>query len=131
MIEKPTQQILTIDIESLVASGRPEDRTIEYKRDLPGTSDDEKKEFLKDVSAFANALGGDILYGVDERDGVPTAAPGATIPNFDELRLRLQSSLHSNLDPRLPAVDIEQVGGFSNGSVLIVRAYQSWRAPHM
>ncbi len=70
-------------------------------------------------------------YGIEEAGGVPTAAPGVAITDYDDLRLRLQNTLHSNLDPRLPAVEIEQISGFPDGVVLIVRAHQSWRAPHM
>jgi hypothetical protein len=131
MIDKPIASITKEDIEALVQSGRIEDRSIEYKRDLPRAIDEDRREFLRDVSAFANALGGDILYGIEENAGVPVAAHGVAITNFDALRLQLQNSLRSNLDPRLPAFDIEQVPGFPNGSVMVVRVYQSWRSPHM
>jgi predicted HTH transcriptional regulator len=30
---------------------------------LPDLTDDAKKEFLADISSFANASGGDIIYG--------------------------------------------------------------------
>jgi len=39
---------------------------LDYKRDVPGESDQDKKEFLADISSFANATGGDLIYGVDE-----------------------------------------------------------------
>lgn len=88
MMDKPVAQIGKADVDALIASARAEDRTIEYKRDLPGGGDEDRREFLRDVSAFANALGGDILYGIEENAGLPTAAPGVSVPNFDELRLR-------------------------------------------
>lgn len=34
------------------------------RRRCPGTTDDEKKEFLADATSFANAAGGDLIYGV-------------------------------------------------------------------
>lgn len=44
----------------------PESRTLEYKRDLPDPKDrDSKREFLGDVTSFANAQGGDIVYGIE------------------------------------------------------------------
>lgn len=131
MIDKPVAAIDKADVDAIVASGRAEDRTIEYKRELPGGSDEDRREFLRDVSSFANGMGGDILYGVETTGGIPTVARGLAVSNFDELRLRLQSTTHSNLDPRLPAVDIVAVPGFPDGSVVLVRSYQSWRAPHM
>jgi hypothetical protein len=131
MIPKPIGAIEKSDIDVLVASGRVEDRTIDYKSDLPGPTDDDRREFLRDVSSFANALGGDLVYGITENAGVPLDAPGVALTNFDELRLRLQSSVESNLDPRLPRLDVVHVSGFEKGSVVVVRVPQSWRAPHM
>ena len=131
MIDKPVADIEKADVDALIASARAEDRTIEYKRDLPGGGDEDRREFLRDVSAFANALGGDILYGIEENAGLPTAAPGVSVPNFDELRLRLQNTIQSNVDPRLPLVDVVHVPGFTDGFVVIIRVHQSWRGPHM
>lgn len=53
-----------------------EGRTIDYKRELPGNSDGDKKEFLADVSSFANTSGGDLILGVDENAGVPIQITG-------------------------------------------------------
>ena len=52
MIPLPFDTISWDDIEALVTSGRPEDRSLEYKEELPGNSDDEKREFLADLSAL-------------------------------------------------------------------------------
>lgn len=41
-----------------------------------GDSDADRKEFLKDMSAFANARGGHPIIGIDEAAGVPTAFAG-------------------------------------------------------
>ena len=65
MIPKPLSDIQESDILSLRDNQVPEGKAIEYKRDLPGTGNEDRKEFLKDVSSFANTSGGDLLYGVD------------------------------------------------------------------
>ena len=44
----------------------PEGHHLDYKETLSGNNDRAKREFLKDVTAFANANGGDILIGVEE-----------------------------------------------------------------
>ena len=44
------------DIDALVADAVKEGRTIEYKQAMPGGADADRKEFLADVSSFANAL---------------------------------------------------------------------------
>jgi|SRR5215216_115598 len=48
------------DLRSLVDNEVAELRVIEYKRELPGTTDSHRKEFLSDVCSFANANGGDL-----------------------------------------------------------------------
>ena len=131
MLDKPLSALTKIDIDDLIASGRMEDRRIEYKRSLPGNSDAEKKEFLADVSAFANALGGDILYGVVEEKGAPVEATGIASNDTDGTKLRLQNILESNLDPRLPSYALAAVNGFRDGAVIVLRVDSSWRAPHM
>jgi predicted HTH transcriptional regulator len=53
-------------LQTLVSNKVAEGKKIEYKQALPGNSDSEKKEFLADVSSFANAIGGDLIFGVEE-----------------------------------------------------------------
>jgi len=36
-------------------------------RDLPSGSDADKKEFQADVTSFANAAGGDLVFGIEEK----------------------------------------------------------------
>jgi hypothetical protein len=43
----------------------------DYKRDIYGNSENDKREFLADVSSFANTIGGDIVIGIDEASGLP------------------------------------------------------------
>ena len=131
MIPKSLSSASPADIEALIRNGRAEDRRIEYKEQLPGTNDDEKREFLADVSSFANATGGDILYGVSEAAGVPTAATGITLPDADAERRRLLSIVQSGIDPRIPRIEIEPIAGFTAGPVLVVRIHDSWLRPHM
>jgi len=43
-----------------------EGRQLEFKLRLPTDSYEDVVEFLKDVTAMANTIGGDILYGIAE-----------------------------------------------------------------
>jgi len=63
-LEKDLQLIQEADLEELIKNKVPEGKTTEYKQVLPGSSDADKKEFLADVSSFANAAGGHLLYGI-------------------------------------------------------------------
>ncbi len=43
-----------------------ESRSLDYKAALPSGGDEGKREFLCDVSSFANTVGGCLIYGVTE-----------------------------------------------------------------
>lgn len=138
MIQKPFDRIEKVDIDSLVANATEEGRNIEYKQALPGNADKQKKEFLADVSSFANASGGDLLYGVEEqRDGegkptgIPTSVPGVPIPNADAEIRRLENIIRDGIRPRIAGVHLRTVDGFANGPVLLIRIQRSYALPHM
>jgi hypothetical protein len=130
MISKAITAITKPDIDALVQNQVREGRTNEYKLVLPGNSDDEKREFLADISSFANAGGGDLLYGIRADDGVPQEAVGLAC-NIDTEIQRLESLMRDCLDPRIPGVRIAPIEGFPQGSVLLVRIPRSWASPHM
>jgi predicted HTH transcriptional regulator len=87
-------------LDSLRADAVAEGRQLEYKEQLPAERDDEgRREFLRDVTSFANSVGGDLIYGIREaRDagGAPTATPEAIVGlpgvNLDQEKLRLASA---------------------------------------
>lgn len=137
MIPKRLEAIEAADLEALVASGRAEDRSIEYKEALPGNGAEDKKEFLADVTSLANSGGGDLVYGIREKrneqgqkTGLPEAVVGLRGLNGDAEKLRLESLLRDSVEPQV-RVQMQAIDGFPQGSVLIVRVPQSWAAPHM
>ncbi len=138
MISKPFDAIRTSDIEALVTNEVKEGRTIEYKQSLPTHVDKDKKEFLADVSSFANAAGGDLLYGVvEKRDaannqtGVPVSVPGIAAIIVELEVARLDNMIRTGSGPRIAGVRIGAVDGFASGPVLHVRVPKSFNAPHM
>jgi predicted HTH transcriptional regulator len=68
-----------VDLDDLIQAKVPEGQTIEYKRNMYGSSDADKREALKDISSFANTVGGHLIIGMDEADGLPTALTGLVI----------------------------------------------------
>jgi len=138
MIEKQLEDVEKVDIDALVRGKNTERRTLEYKADLPLATDEAKREFLADISSFANSSGGDILYGVtDERDangqatGAPLEALGLPAVNESFEGLRLESIIRDGIAPRIAGVQMKAISGFQNGPVILERIPRSWAAPHM
>lgn len=131
MIGRRIEQIGPTDISGLIANAVREGRTIEYKRTLPGGSDGDRKEFLADISSFANASGGDILYGIDAPDGVPLRVAGLQEFVADRDILRLESMIRDGLDPRVAGIRFWPITVPDSGVVFLIRVPRSWSAPHM
>src|SRR5215469_3816300 len=132
MIQKGIGSISKQDIESLVTAKVAEKRTLDYKEQLPDNSSESKREFLYDVSSFANAIGGDIIFGIsDERDangkptGLPGLAPGLNLPNATDSITRLENLVRDGITPRIQGVEWQTISGFSSGSILVMRTPRS------
>jgi hypothetical protein len=130
VIAKPLAAITAADIGALVAERTTEGRSIEFKRELPGAKDSERKEFLADVSSFANALGGDLIFGVEEQDGVAVAADGVVVANIDAEVLRLEEMIRSGISPRIVGCHTQVVPGLAKGPAIVIRVPRSWNGPH-
>lgn len=138
MIHKDFDAITADDIEALVTNAVAEGRTIEYKQQLPSGTDEDKREFLADVSSFANAAGGDLLYGiVEKRDaankptGIPEKAEGLPNINADAEIRRLDECIRSGIDPRIPGYRIRGIAVLPSTPVILIRIPKSWASPHM
>ena len=115
-------------LNALKEAGVPESQTLDYKRDTYGNSDSEKREFLADVTSFANTMGGDIVIGIDESNGLPSAFAPITGDIDAEVR-RLESIALAGIEPRLTNLRIRPVP-VSGGHVIMVRVPRSYIPPH-
>lgn len=138
MIGKIVSEIAFEDVGRLVDDKTVEDRTLEYKEALPGTGEDAKREFVADVSSFANASGGDLIFGVeDTRDanGKATGVPCRIVPlqstNLSLDVLRLESVLQTGVEPRIMGIQSRILESPSGDRVLLFRIPKSWNGPHM
>jgi hypothetical protein len=113
----------------LVGDQVQERDTVEYKRDMYGNSDDDKREMLKDITSMANHRGGYIVIGVEaDGEGIPTNVIGIETGNHVE---RIRNCCLDNVDKRIVGLDVEDVP-LSNGRVVIVISVpESINAPHM
>jgi hypothetical protein len=129
MISKRLDDITEQVLAALINNGVREGRTVDYKRGLPGSSDADKKEFLADVSSFANTATGDLVFGMDEDQGLPTQVTGVQAADLDLEIRRLESILAAGLSPRIRYAI--RVVSIANGQrVLVMRVERSWIGPH-
>ena len=128
MLIKSLQDVILEDFDELCTSRAPENRFLEFKRDLPGLKDKDRFEFVKDVSAFANADGGDLIYGIEEQDGSASAIAAIKDVSPDSIELRLRQILDAALEPRLDQLQIRCVP-VSDGLVVIVRVPSNAKGP--
>lgn len=119
------------DLQALVGNA-PERKRREYKEKLPSGKSDDHKEFVNDVSSFANADGGDLLFGVKEDRETHTAGEVVGIPTVEvESNIaRLESLVRDGIRPRLPRFAMHTVDIGDDKTVLVLRIGESHLAPH-
>jgi hypothetical protein len=116
------------DLHRLIADEIQESLTLDYKASPAlGKSSDAKNELCKDVSAFANSAGGQIVYGMIEKDRKPTA-----IDDGSELsREWIEQVIDSNVQPRIDGLVIAPIAVATGRHAYVVKIPQaSGRAPH-
>jgi hypothetical protein len=134
----PLNEVIADRLEALKADGTRESRHLEYKETLPGAIEDDKKEFLADATSFANAAGGDLIYGVRERRDTARKPTGEIeeivgLPNlnFDAEQLRLENMLRDGVAPRLSPVAFHLIPRDPAPPCLLVRIPRGWAGLHM
>ncbi len=124
-------EIAEFDLQALIENGVREDRTLEFKRDAYGGNDDARAEFLADISALANTLGGDLIIGMDEDGGIAKDLPGmASSIDVDQEKLRLTQIAQAGLQPRLAALEMHPVTLARGSYALVIRVGRSYQKPH-
>ena len=108
----------------------PESSTLDFKAILPGSGGDELDEFRKDVCAFANSDGGDIVFGISDAGGRAGSIVPIVAVQFDAVRRRLRQALDARVEPRIHAVQIHECPISSGGFAVIVRIPASFHGPH-
>lgn len=132
MLHKEFDLISEEDIEYYISNEVNESKHLEFKEKLFIDKDREKKEFLADVSSFANASGGYLVYGIKCNKGIAIEAVGIDIDNIDDLILRLHNIIRDNIEPRIHGVEIKSIGKYQRGGpVIIIHVPTSWSKPHM
>lgn len=131
MIPKPLSEITIDDIQRLIDNEFIENRTLEYKQTVDLSTSGNKKEFLADVTAFANTIGGDLIIGVKEKEHLPKAINWLDVPDVDFFIRRIADILTSNTDPTMTSFDIREIKHETEDKyIFIIRVNKSYNAPH-
>lgn len=131
MIERPWDQITLDDIEALVTYQRGESRTLDFKETFPAGDHKGVRDFLADVTAFANTDGGDIIIGVrEDKNGVAAEVVGVDRTGLDQELRRIDDQLRTLVDPRVPQFTVRELARPDGRVVLVMRVSASLIAPH-
>jgi len=130
LLTKALNEITIADLQALIENQAPESRRLEYKRDLWTRNKDGNKEFLKDISAFANSQGGDLIVGIEETEGRPNALVGVDVNDTGAETLALEERLQSGLEPRLSGVRPLWLTLGNGKHILLIRVPDSLSGPH-
>lgn len=130
MIPKDLDSININDLKELQNNSVSESKTLEYKKELNLKSDSDKKEFLADITAFANTSGGDIIYGISEKSGIPDSLDGIGIEDLDSLKQQIENILRDGLEPRISGILIREIEKQKGIYFLMIRIPKSWISPH-
>ena len=138
MIPARFDDITADHILRLVEEKISERKTLDYKQALVLNPDEKRVEFLADVCSFANASGGDLIYGVaEERDGGgnATGIPGQLTPlaidNPATECARIEQLIATGIQPRIPVAQVKAIPLPEGGCVIVLRIGKSWISPHM
>lgn len=116
-------------LSGLITAKAAESLHIEYKRDTYGGNDDARREFLADISSFANSLGGDLIIGMVASKGVPIYfRPFAG--DADAEKLRLEQMARDGLSPRIANLRAVAVPVSRGGHVIVIRIPKGYNPPH-
>lgn len=116
------------DLATLIKNG--EGILVDYKREAYGNSDAQKKEFLKDVSSFANTAGGHLIIGMDEMNGVASGIVPLKELDPDRELQRLESLMRDGLEPRVSGACVKAVPITVGGFVIVIRIPRGWNPPY-
>jgi hypothetical protein len=125
----PFDSVSEEHFQRLVQDKEQEGKTVEFKQQLPGNADADKKEFLADFTSFSNTAGGDLIYGIRESKGIAEDVLGLT-GDLDAELTRLENIIRTGIQPRVTRYSTKLLPLANGNRLLIFRIPRSWALPH-
>jgi len=116
------------DLEKFIYLGVQESLHLDYK-DSRALAKEKRDEIVKDVSSFANADGGVLIYGVRENDHLPESLDDGTSNDIMD-REWVDQILQTNITPPVAGIEIFQIPASHERSFFVVVIPKSFRGPH-
>lgn len=132
VIDKEFDDININDIEFLVDNKVAEGLLLDYKVQNYSRTNNGKKELLKDITAFANSSGGDLIIGVgDDKYNQASFISGIETNNIAEEVNRIEQIVYSGTEPKLNSFKVKYLKLDDGKYIIIVRVEASPLFPHM
>ncbi len=129
LLEKNFDDIDGLIFQTLIDTCVSESVHLDFKRESYGNADADKKELLKDVTAFANTLGGHLIIGLDEEDGVASSLLPLSGIDVDKELQRLESIIRSGIEPTIVGLRMKRID-VDRGSMIVIHVPRSYNPPH-
>lgn len=128
ILGRPPGQITSEMIDDAIAQGATEGSDLDFKAELPPTSNLTSTDFPKDIAAMANSGGGTILYGVTEKNKRAVGRADVELTEGHERTLR--SAAVSGISPPIFGLQIDPVGQ-EGERIVAITVPASQQPPHL
>lgn len=129
----PFEDINENDILYLIDNKVSEGKNLDFKAKFhQNPSDSERKELSKDLSSFANSDGGDLVFGVCEKDAKANSLSddiGVSLDKIEEVKENFLRRSYDIVEPPIPNIKFKHLI-VNNRLIIIVRVEKSFNCPH-
>ena len=117
-------------LQRMVEDAVPESRQLEYKLALWADTGDGHREYVRDLSSFANAQGGDLLVGMAEVGSIASNLFGIEVANLPKLQEALENRHRNRIEPPITGIRMRCVDLANGRQALVIRVPSSLSGPH-